>query len=61
MNEETRGLLLTFRQTLLMQLGALEEFLRLPRSVQPKRKKPLPAQQYTPTSPSSEAEKATES
>ena len=39
MNEETKKLLLGWRQTLLMQLGLLETILHLPRSVQPKHRR----------------------
>jgi len=35
-DDSTRVLLLSFRQALLMILGALEDYLQLPRSITPK-------------------------
>ena len=38
-DDNTRGLLMTIRQALIMMLGALEDFLGLPRSIIPKHKR----------------------
>ena len=37
--DKQRRMLLVFRQCLLMALGALEEYLEIPRSVEPKHKR----------------------
>ena len=39
MDERQRILLMTFRQALIMVLGALEDYMGMPRSVVPKRKR----------------------
>jgi len=39
MTQETRALLICIRQALIMVLGALEDYLELPRSITPKHKR----------------------